>query len=68
LGKVKIVSGDKSFRGHNGLKSISKEMGNGKEFHRIHIGIGRPEDRSPEVVAKYVLSGFDEWDYEEMEK
>ena len=43
-------------------------MGNGKEFHRIHIGIGRPEDRSPEVVAKYVLSGFDEWDYEEMEK
>ena len=26
---------------------------------RIGIGIGRPEDRDPNVVARYVLSNFE---------
>jgi PTH1 family peptidyl-tRNA hydrolase len=45
-------------RGHNGLKSISQELGGTKDFLRIGIGIGRPEDRDPAVVAHYVLSAF----------
>lgn len=46
-------------RGHNGLKSISQELGGYKDFLRIGIGIGRPEDRDPNVVARYVLGNFE---------
>ena len=42
-------------------------MGNSKDFHRIHIGIGRPENRSPDVVAKYVLSNFEQEEMDEMD-
>lgn len=41
-------------RGHNGIKSIQAALPN-VPFVRIGIGIGRPESREPDVVAKYVL-------------
>ena len=50
IGKVKIQKST-SFKGHNGLKSISQELGGYKDFQRIAIGIGRPEERDPETVA-----------------
>ena len=46
------------FRGHNGLKSISQELGGFKDYLRFGIGIGRPDDREQNVVAEYVLSNF----------
>jgi PTH1 family peptidyl-tRNA hydrolase len=40
--------------GHNGLKSLKRELG-GADFHRVRIGVGRPDSTDPEVVAAYVL-------------
>ena len=57
VGKVKLQQGT-SFKGHNGLKSISQELGGFKDFQRVAIGIGRPEERDPATVATYVLSNF----------
>ena len=54
LGAVKVKKQDASARGHNGLKSIQASMP-GVKYWRIGIGIGRPESREPNVVAKYVL-------------
>jgi PTH1 family peptidyl-tRNA hydrolase len=41
--------------GHNGLRSIIRLCG-GNEFHRIKVGIGRPE--GPMDVSSYVLSSL----------
>jgi PTH1 family peptidyl-tRNA hydrolase len=43
--------------GHNGLKSLKHELG-GAEFHRVRVGVGRPESTDPDVVAGYVLARF----------
>jgi PTH1 family peptidyl-tRNA hydrolase len=40
--------------GHNGLKSLKRELGGG-DFHRVRIGVGRPDSTDPEIVASYVL-------------
>jgi PTH1 family peptidyl-tRNA hydrolase len=40
--------------GHNGLKSIKKELG-GADFARVRIGVGRPSSTDPEIVSGYVL-------------
>jgi PTH1 family peptidyl-tRNA hydrolase len=40
--------------GHNGLKSLKREMGS-PDFHRVRIGVGRPDSSDPEIVAAYVL-------------
>lgn len=40
--------------GHNGLKSLKRELG-GTDFHRVRIGVGRPDSTDPEIVAAYVL-------------
>ncbi|KAF9631339.1 putative peptidyl-trna hydrolase 2 protein [Lasiodiplodia theobromae] len=53
LGKVVVRKGG-SARGHNGLKSIAAQLPN-MPYVRIGVGIGRPESREPDVVAKYVL-------------
>ena len=45
--------------GHNGLKSISRELG-GPGFWRVRIGVGRPQSTDPEIVASYVLGRFRE--------
>jgi PTH1 family peptidyl-tRNA hydrolase len=42
--------------GHNGLRSIDQNIGN--NYHRIRIGIGRPDAKFP--VENYVLSKFTE--------
>ncbi len=41
--------------GHNGLKSIDKHIGS--NYHRIRMGIGRPEDKAYEI-SDFVLGKF----------
>ncbi len=43
--------------GHNGLRSLRRELG-GPDFHRVRVGVGRPDSTDPEIVAGYVLSRF----------
>lgn len=57
VGKVQLRKPGTSLRGHNGLKSIYDRLGNG-DFYRLAVGIGRPTERDPLVVANYVLSKF----------
>ena len=45
--------------GHNGLKSLKRELG-GPDFHRIRVGVGRPDSTDPDIVAGYVLGRFSE--------
>ncbi len=45
--------------GHNGLKSLRRELG-APDFHRLRIGVGRPDSTDPEIVASYVLGRFRE--------
>jgi PTH1 family peptidyl-tRNA hydrolase len=45
--------------GHNGLKSLKRELG-GADFHRVRIGVGRPDSTDPEIVASYVLGKWRE--------
>ena len=40
--------------GHNGLKSLKRELG-APDFHRVRIGVGRPDSTDPDIVAAYVL-------------
>ncbi|MGI8780742.1 MAG: aminoacyl-tRNA hydrolase [Solirubrobacteraceae bacterium] len=40
--------------GHNGLKSLKRELGSA-EFHRVRIGVGRPDTTDPELVSAHVL-------------
>jgi PTH1 family peptidyl-tRNA hydrolase len=40
--------------GHNGLKSLKRELG-GTDFHRVRVGVGRPDSTDPDIVASYVL-------------
>jgi PTH1 family peptidyl-tRNA hydrolase len=40
--------------GHNGLKSLKRELGS-PEFHRVRVGVGRPDSTDPDLVAAYVL-------------
>ena len=47
--------------GHNGLKSLKRELG-GSDFHRLRVGVGRPDSTDPEVVSAYVLGRFREPD------
>jgi PTH1 family peptidyl-tRNA hydrolase len=54
LGKVTVKDGAASSKGHNGLKSCQASLGKTK-WWRVGVGIGRPDSREPDVVAKYVL-------------
>lgn len=53
--KRKLAGGN---AGHNGLKDISKKIGN--DYHRIRVGIEHPRNlENPNIpVASYVLSDF----------
>ncbi|KAJ2968041.1 hypothetical protein NUW58_g10312 [Xylaria curta] len=59
LGHVRIRKWEASPRGHNGIKSVKKSLGSPSFPHarwsRISIGIGRPVERTPDVVSDYVL-------------
>ncbi|MGQ0840761.1 aminoacyl-tRNA hydrolase [Actinokineospora sp.] len=50
--RLKLGGGD---NGHNGLRSITKSLGD-KEYHRVRFGIGRPPGRMD--PADYVLRDF----------
>jgi peptidyl-tRNA hydrolase, PTH1 family len=45
--------------GHNGLKSLKQHLG-GTDFHRVRVGVGRPDSTDPEIVAGHVLARFSE--------
>lgn len=49
--KVKVDGGN---AGHNGLKSVSAQIGN--EYLRVRLGVGRPENKAQ--VPGYVLKDF----------
>jgi PTH1 family peptidyl-tRNA hydrolase len=40
--------------GHNGIKSLKRDLG-GPDFHRVRVGVGRPDSTDPDIVAAYVL-------------
>ncbi len=48
--------------GHNGLRSIDSHIG--KEYIRVRIGIGKPEDKNQ--VANYVLNDFSKEECEQL--
>ena len=45
--------------GHNGLKSLKNGLGSG-DFHRVRVGVGRPDTTDPEIVSAHVLGRFAE--------
>jgi PTH1 family peptidyl-tRNA hydrolase len=58
FGEVKTRLGG-GLAGHNGLKSLKQELG-GADFHRVRVGVGRPDSTDPDIVAGYVLGRFRE--------
>ena len=50
--------------GHNGLKSIDSNIGN--DYHRIRIGIGRPEEK--DKVIDFVLGKFQDEEKQQLQK
>jgi peptidyl-tRNA hydrolase, PTH1 family len=45
--------------GHNGLKSLKAGLGSA-DFHRVRVGVGRPDTTDPEIVSAHVLGRFSE--------
>ena len=43
--------------GHNGLKSLRRELGS-PDFHRVRVGVGRPDTTDPEIVSAHVLGSW----------
>ncbi len=58
FGEVKTRLGG-GLAGHNGLKSLRRELGSA-DFHRVRVGVGRPDSTDPEIVSGYVLGRFRE--------
>ncbi|KAF9184836.1 peptidyl-tRNA hydrolase protein 1 [Haplosporangium sp. Z 767] len=67
IGKLSFKS-EGSANGHNGIKSCIKSLGT-QHFKRLRVGIGRPPipDRSPKVVAGFVLGRFKPLEIEQLE-
>jgi len=63
LGALKFKKGGGA-GGHNGLKSIDNHIGN--DYHRIRIGIGRPENKCD--ILGFVLGKFGDEEMEKLEK
>jgi PTH1 family peptidyl-tRNA hydrolase len=53
FGDIRVRLGG-GLAGHNGLKSLKRELG-GTDFHRVRVGVGRPDSTDPDIVAAYVL-------------
>ena len=53
FGEVRVRLGG-GLAGHNGLKSLRRELGS-PDFHRVRVGVGRPDTTDPEIVSAYVL-------------
>jgi PTH1 family peptidyl-tRNA hydrolase len=62
FGTVKYKMGG-GHGGHNGLKSLDAHVG--KEYIRVRVGIGKPEDKND--VANYVLSNFSKEELKQLE-
>ena len=62
VGKVRAKFGGSS-AGHNGIESIDKNIG--KNYSRIRIGVGRPENNS--TGAEHVLDNFSTEEQQSME-
>jgi PTH1 family peptidyl-tRNA hydrolase len=58
FGEVRVRLGG-GLAGHNGLKSLSGALG-GPDFHRVRVGVGRPDGTDPEIVSAHVLGRFAE--------
>lgn len=56
FGKVKARVGG-GHGGHNGIRSIIKETGQ-TDFHRLKLGVGRPEKPEDGTVTNWVLKPF----------
>ncbi|KAI0404011.1 mitochondrial peptidyl-tRNA hydrolase [Xylaria palmicola] len=60
FGAVKLRNWDASHRGNNGVKSVKKSFDSLRlapnRWSRISVGIGRPVERTSDVVSEYVLS------------
>jgi peptidyl-tRNA hydrolase, PTH1 family len=53
FGRIQVKLGG-GLAGHNGLKSLRRELGS-PDFHRVRIGVGRPETTDSEIVSSHVL-------------
>ena len=62
FGKIKTKFGGSS-AGHNGIESIDKFRG--KDYSRVRIGIGKPNDKI--AVSDYVLKDFDDDEKQQLE-
>lgn len=51
---IKLQKGG-SPRGHNGVRSLASALGT-RDFHRLRIGIGRPDNKAD--VAKFVMGAM----------
>jgi peptidyl-tRNA hydrolase, PTH1 family len=58
FGRVQVRLGG-GLAGHNGLKSLRRELG-GPDFHRVRVGVGRPDTTDPDIVAAHVLGRWRE--------
>ena len=63
FGKIKTKFGGSS-AGHNGIESIDKFIG--KDYSRVRIGIGKPENKMS--VSDFVLNDFSDDEQEHLEK
>jgi len=63
FGKIKVKFGGSS-AGHNGISSIDKFIG--KDYSRVRIGIGKPENKVS--ASDYVLNDFTEDEQKHLEK
>lgn len=68
-GKVKAKFGG-GHGGHNGIRDIMAQLGHGN-FHRLKIGIGRPEGKSAREggggrVTNWVLGPYDQHDLDDL--
>tara|TARA_B100001027_G_scaffold42751_1_gene27553 strand:+ start:4869 stop:5429 length:561 start_codon:yes stop_codon:yes gene_type:complete len=62
FGKIKTKFGGSS-AGHNGIESIDNFIG--KDYSRVRIGIGKPNDKIP--ISDYVLKDFDDEEKQQLE-
>ncbi|MEO8686622.1 MAG: aminoacyl-tRNA hydrolase [Solirubrobacteraceae bacterium] len=56
FGDIRVRLGG-GLAGHNGLKSLRRELGS-PDFHRVRIGVGRPDSTDPEIVSSHVLGSW----------
>jgi peptidyl-tRNA hydrolase, PTH1 family len=55
LGQIRFRTGG-GHGGHNGIRSIVESIG--PDFHRLKVGIGRPDQAPDQGLISHVLSSF----------